>query len=209
MDKPTWRATALIIGVTVGVGIYGVPFAFARAGVWVGLAWLIGLAVAVWVYTMMMAEVTLSTQGTHQLAGYASIWLGPWGRRFMTLANVTSIYGALLAFIIVMGQFFHTLLAPWVTVSTTTAALTFGLVASLTWYARPKSLAHLDLWLAGTYALVIGILALALRSHIHLVNLTGATPADWFLPYGIILFALTGISCKWCFKTRIRRSTLG
>ena len=77
-DRKFLHAVAVLIGTMVGVGIYGIPFAFAKAGFWVGMVWLVGLAGIVCLFNLMFAELTLSTQGTHQVAGYANIWLGAW-----------------------------------------------------------------------------------------------------------------------------------
>ena len=35
------HATSILIGTMVGVGIFGIPFAFAKAGFWVGLSFLV------------------------------------------------------------------------------------------------------------------------------------------------------------------------
>ncbi len=38
-----WYAVAVLVGSTVGVGIYGMPFAFQKAGFGVGLLFLLGV----------------------------------------------------------------------------------------------------------------------------------------------------------------------
>src|SRR5512143_1126624 len=110
-DRAFLHASAVLIGTMVGAGIYGIPFAFAKAGFWVGMVWLVGLAAIIGLFNLMFAELTLSTQGTHQVSGYAHIWLGAWGRRLMAVATMIGLYGSLLAYMIVAGEFLHNVLS--------------------------------------------------------------------------------------------------
>ncbi len=193
-DRKFLHAVAVLIGTMVGVGIYGIPFAFAKAGFWVGMVWLVGLAGIVCLFNLMFAELTLSTQGTHQVAGYANIWLGAWGRRLMTLANMIGIYGALLAYMIVAGEFLHNVLSQFLTVDPQLYSLLFALMWSLLWILRPRTIAAIELALIGMYASVIVIVAAVGLPHIQPTFLTGWTPEFWYLPYGIVLFALAGLT---------------
>lgn len=191
-DGKLLAASAVMMGTMIGVGIYGVPFVFAKAGFLLGAAWLIGLAAIMGTFYLLFAELTLSTQGNHQLAGYAHIWLGAWGRRAMTLVNVVGIYGALLAYIIVFGQFGHTLLAPLISVDAAMLGIGFAIVWSLLWLARLRTIANIELWLMALYGAVIVVIGSLSASQIHLVHLTGWVSEAWWLPYGVLIFALGG-----------------
>jgi amino acid permease len=188
------HATAVLIGIMVGVGFFGIPFAFAKAGFWVGAAWLVALAVIVCVFDLLFAELTVSTSGTHQVVGYAGIWLGPWGRRIITLANVLSLYGALLAYLIVAGEFLHNVLSNFLTIDPQWYALVFGFALSLLWFLRARTMASLELVLIGIYVAVICVIVVIGVPHIAWSNFIGWTPDFWYLPYGIILFSLAGLS---------------
>ncbi len=196
-DRKFLHATAVLIGIMIGVGIYGIPFAFAKAGFWVGALWLVGLSVVMVLFNLLFAELTLSTPGTHQVVGYVSEWLGPWGRRGATLVNVLSIYGALLAFLIVAGEFLHNILSNVLTIDPQWYGILFALFWSLTWFVRVRTIAGLELVLIGIYtALIIGIAVVGF-GHITWSNFSGWTPELWHLPYGVILFALTGLSKRY------------
>lgn len=193
-DRAFLHATAVLIGTMVGVGIYGIPFAFAKAGFLVGMLWLVGLAGILCLFNLMFAELTLSTQGTHQVVGYANIWLGAWGRRLMTAVNMIGLYGSLLAFIIVAGEFLHNVLSQFLTVDPQMYSLLFAVVWSLLWMVRPRTIASIEIVLIGFYASIIVIVAAIGLPHIQPTNLTGWTPEFWYLPYGIVFFALAGLS---------------
>ena len=193
-DRKFLHAAAVLIGTMVGVGIFGIPFAFAKAGFLVGMAWLVGLAGIVCLFNLMFAELTLSTQGTHQVTGYANIWLGSWGRRLMMVVNMIGLYGALLAFMIVAGEFLHNVLSQFLTVDPQLYSLLFALTGSLLWVMRPRTIASIELALIGFYASIIVIVTAVGVPHIQPTNLTGWTPEFWYLPYGIVFLALAGLS---------------
>jgi tyrosine-specific transport protein len=193
-DRGVLHAGAVLIGTMVGAGIFGIPFAFAQAGFWVGMAWLVGLAVILCVFNLLFAELTLSTQGTHQVSGYANIWLGAWGRRLMTLVNIVGLYGALLAYMIVAGAFLHNVLSEFLTVDPQLYSLIFALAWSLLWVLRPRTIASVELALIGLYTGLILIVAAIGLPHIQLNFLSGWSPDSWYVPYSVVLFALAGLS---------------
>src|SRR5688572_11131568 len=135
-DRRFFQASALLVGTMVGAGIYGIPFAFAKAGFWIGAIWLVVLTGLMMLFNLLFAELALSTQGVHQLSGYAHIWPGPWGRRLMTFANVLGIYGALLAYMIVFGEFAHNILSQFFAVDPQLYSVAFAGIISLLWFAR-------------------------------------------------------------------------
>lgn len=188
------HASAVLIGTMVGAGLYGIPFAFAKAGVWVGMVWLIGLATIMCVFNLMFAELTLSTQGTHQIGGYANIWLGVWGRRLMAVPNMIGIYGSLLAYIIIAGEFLHNVLSQYLTIDPQLYSILFAVIWSLLWAMRTRTIAAIELGLIGMYGVIIAIIGTAGLPHMNPQFLTGWTPDYWYLPYGIIFFAVAGMS---------------
>jgi amino acid permease len=191
-DRKFFHATALLVGTMVGVGVFGIPFAFAKAGFWVGVCWLGVLAVVTLLYNLAFAELTLRTQGVHQISGYAGIWLGPWARRLTLLALVVSGYGALLAYMIVAGQFLHTVLSQFIAVDPDLYSIIFALGWSVFIIARLRTVAAIDLTVAALLTLTTVIVAIFGLRHINPANFAGAMPDYWFLPYGIIMFALSG-----------------
>ena len=191
-DQKFRQATALLVSTMVGVGIFGIPFAFAKAGVWIGSIWLIALAGLTGLYNLMFAEVPLRTQGTHQIAGYASIWLGPWARRVTCLANALSGYGALLAYMIIVGEFLHNVLSRYIAINPDWYSLIFAVGWSLLVLVRLRTVAVVDQVMMILFGLTVAIILGFGIPHINLGNFRQITWEYWFLPYGIIMFALSG-----------------
>jgi amino acid permease len=193
-DSAYRHATAALIGTMVGVGIFGVPFAFAKAGFWVGLAWLIGLAVVVVLFYLMFAEMMLRTQGEHQLVGYADRWLGPTARRTIVFTSLLSIYGALLAYTIVISQYLHNVLSQYLTIDPQMYSILFTVVLAPIILFRLRTVASIELTLTLLFVAVVLIITAAGIWHINPANYTYTVAPYWFLPYGVILFAFSGIT---------------
>ena len=191
-DRKFLHASAALTGTMVGVGIYGIPFVFAKAGFWVGAAWLVGVAALLCLIHLLFAELTLATQGQHQLVGYATIWLGSWGRRAMGFAHILTTTGALLAYVIVFGEFAHNILSNYVAVDPQLYSIAFALVWALVWLARLRTIAAVEVGLIAGYLAIIILVAVAAVPNIKTAHYFGTIPDFWFLPYGVLLFAFSG-----------------
>ncbi len=99
------RAIAVLVGTTIGAGIFALPHVIAQAGLAIGLTYLLGLGILNLLLNIIYGEVILCTTGDHQLTGYAQIYLGKKGKALATAAMFFSLYGALLAYLIKIGQF--------------------------------------------------------------------------------------------------------
>lgn len=193
-DRKFLQAASVLIGTMVGAGIFGIPFAFSNAGLLIGGLWLVGITAMMTLFNLLFAELTLSTEGHHQISGYAKIWLGAWGRRLTTLVNVISIYGALLAYLIIFGEFSHNILAQYISADPELYAVIFAVGWSVLWLARVRTMAAIESGLIVIYTSVIALIAVMGVPRMHLANLLTGERAFWFLPYGVLLFALSGMS---------------
>ena len=107
MNSKFYSAVATLMGCVLGAGILGIPFVVSKAGFSIGLFWIILLGLAVLLINLYMGEIILRTKGFHQLTGYAEKYLGQKGRVLMTISMMIGIYGALLAYIIGVGNSFN------------------------------------------------------------------------------------------------------
>lgn len=190
-DKKILRASAALFGTIVGAGIFGLPYFVARAGYAAGLFWIVVLTGAVTLTHLLYAEVILATKENHRLVGYVGIYLGPWAKRLESVGSVLGAYGGALAYLILGGLFLSQILPIGPAIG---SYAIFAFVSFLVWRGA-KFLARIDFWLS--LALVIAFLLLIGRAFMgfHLEFL--AQPIDWsqaFLPYGVVLFALGGLT---------------
>lgn len=193
-DKTFLRSTAVLVGTMVGVGVFGIPFAFAKAGFLVGFLFLIFIAAATLVMNFMYGEVILRTQAKHQLVGYAQIYLGSVFKKVIFFTTALSGYSALLAYIIVSGDFLSNIFSNFLYVSPVAYSWIFFIVCSFLILKGIKTVSWVELFLTALFAAVILVIFSFGIGKINFSNFAGIMPEYWFLPYGIFLFAFAGLS---------------
>lgn len=192
-DKNFLRATAVLIGTMVGVGVFGIPFAFAKAGFWVGFLFLVFIAGITLLTNFMYGEVILRTQAKHQLVGYTEKYLGPFFKKAIFFTAALSTYSALLAYIIVSGDFLSNIFSNFLYLSPTTYSVIFFIILSLLIFRGIKTVSKVELILTGLFfAVIFGIFVLGIGK-MNFSNFSGIIPEYWFLPYGVLLFAFAGL----------------
>lgn len=186
-------STALLISSIVGVGIFTLPYISIQAGIITVILFFIVLGfIQHWLHTLY-AEVVLSTKKPHRLPGYAEKYLGKKSKKIILALSLISGYGALLAYTILGGDFLYQLLSPWlggtlffytfILLALRSVAMLFG----LNWISRAELI--LTSGLIGSIIL-IGLFA---SNEGSLSNLVSINQANFFLPYGPIFFAVSGL----------------
>lgn len=187
------RAIGTMVGSIVGAGVFGLPYAFAQSGAGIGGAWLLGLGAVSLVLFLMYAEVIIQTPGTHRLGGYAELYLGPAWKSVSTILLGAAQLGAMLAYTVLGGRFLLALLGPvFGGTELMYALIMVAAVAAFTW--RGTKFATRAEGVVVSILLLLFILAILASlpsvSALHLLTI------NWdqsFLPYGVVLFALSGI----------------
>ncbi len=180
-------------GMIIGVGMFGIPFSFAYAGFWVGTGELILLTALIIIFHLVYGEIVLRTPQLHRLPGYIKLHLGD---RFLPLgyfATFFGVAGTLIAYMLVGSTFLNTVGTPvigphsdffWMTV-------VGGSVALITFFPLRREAALNSVFTL----LLIGFLLYLIVSLFPGLSLFifGSLNYDFaFLPYGILLFALSG-----------------
>ncbi len=194
MNKKIFSAIVIFTGTVVGAGIFGIPYVVASIGFFPGVIYLIILGAVLCVVMLTYGEITLRTKKFHQSAGYAHKYLGKWGKLAMSFSLIFGIYGALLAYMIGIGDFLFTLLGDYlggspILYSTIffimgSAAIMFGLGMVI----KMEKGMFLLLLVAAMLIFILGF------SKVDLNNFTTLNLANIFLPFGVILFAYSGFS---------------
>ncbi len=190
----TWfRAVGTMIGGVVGVGVFGLPFAFAQSGWCLGLLILLALGGLLLVLNLMYAEINIQTPGKHRLVGLVKKYLGSGWSHFATAIFIPYSWGAMLAYMLVGGDFLYALLSPLfggpiiiyqVAIALLAAALTFGGVKKLAKMEFGVILALLFLFV---FIILVSLPSLTWQ------NISPLHFSNWFVPYGVIFFAMSGL----------------
>lgn len=194
MDRRFYSAVAVLMGSIIGVGIFGIPFAFAKAGFLTGLLFLLAISALTLILNLAYGEIILRTNRAHGLVGYAGIYLGELGKKITFFTFILSSYSALLAYIIVGGEFLSNILSFQFYFSSSTLSFIFFLIGALAIAGGLKTISIFDLMMSFLY---IGGAVLVLgwgAGQMQFANWSIFHRDYWFLPYGVLLFALSGSS---------------
>ena len=93
---------------------------------------------------------------------------------------------------IIAGEFLSNILGHFISVSPDIYGVIFALAWSILVMVRLKTVAAVDLVMMGLFGATVTLLMIFSLPHVQFAHLTGFTPGYWFLPYGVIMFALSG-----------------
>ena len=187
-----WCALATLVGMIVGAGTFGIPYAMAQAGFGLGLFYLVILAGVVVLVHLCYGEIVLRTSGHHRLVGYAERYLGRRAKGLATFTVLFEYYGSLLAYTILGGEFMKIVFGQWLGGSETLWALIFFALGVGAVFCGLKLVSRDELVMT---ALLIAVVVFLIAKGWPLVsasNFSGFNFSNFFLPYGVILFALAG-----------------
>ncbi len=187
-------ATTVLIGTMVGVGIFGIPFAFSKAGFWVGFLFLIFIGFITLLLNLMYGEVVLRTHEKHQITGYTDKYLGPWFKRLIFFSVSLALYSALLVYMVIAGDFLNNIFSSVFYMSPTSYSLVFFSVLSVLILWGIKRISWIELFLVGLFVVVVLLILGIGINKVDFTNFVGAHSQFWFLPYGVLLFAFAGFS---------------
>ncbi|MEK7121373.1 MAG: aromatic amino acid transport family protein [Patescibacteria group bacterium] len=193
-NKKFLYSAAVLIGTMVGVGVFGIPFAFAKAGFWVGFLFLIFVGFVTLILNLMYGEIVLRTHEEHQITGYTDKYLGPWFKRLIFFSVSLALYSALLAYVVIAGDFMNNIFSSVFYASPTFYSLVFFFTLSILVLAGIKRISWVELLLVGLFAVVVLLIFSIGVNKIDFSNFIGFQSEFWFLPYGILLFAFAGFS---------------
>lgn len=189
-----------LIGTVVGVGVFGLPFVAAKAGIVTALFYLLVFGIIMSFVHLLYFQVVLHTKERHRFTGYVGYYFGKKLKAFTFVQSIISYWGTLLLYTVIGGRFLAILLSQHVPHIVQSSEVTLGLiffllaafVVSRGSYAVGKQEFYLS---APLLIIIVLIFIIALSSpsfetqNIPLVNIS-----QGIMPYGVTLFALAGFS---------------
>ena len=187
-----FKALSVFAGTIIGVGIFGLPYIASQAGFFVVVLYfllIVGIAITI---HLMYGRVALGVKTLHRLPGYARKYLGfPWGKIAFLIIGL-GITGALLAYLIVGGEFLNLFFAPYFGGNALIYTLLFFSVGALLIFRGIKSISQIEIVLLIVF---FGILITFFTKAFPFIDTNYLASIDLkflALPYGVILFALWG-----------------
>ena len=194
MNKDFFKAFSILTGTIVGVGLFSLPFIAARVGIWVMLLYFLILGTVVILIGLSYGEVALRTKGLRRLPGYAEKYLGPSAKKIAFVSNGFGLTGVILAYIIIGGNFLGILAKPLFGGGSLFYTLAFFTAGAVLIYFGVKSIARVEFFLLILLFVALGLIFNRGFDLIEIKNLFVFDPKYLFLPYGAILFSLSGSS---------------
>lgn len=192
-DLLWWRAVGTMIGGMVGVGVFGLPYAFAKSGWPLGFTMLLVLGFFIMLLNFMYAEVVEQTPGRHRLAGYVKEYLGKIPARLVAVLFAFYAWGAMLAYVLVGGDFLHTLLFPLLGGSLFTYQLAMAILSSFLTFGGIKKMVKAETVIVGVLIFLFTFMILAALPSLEPRNIFSVHLTNWFIPYGVLFFSLSGL----------------
>lgn len=189
----TFIATSAVIGTVIGAGVLGIPYVVMKSGFPIGMIHMVIIGLLVTLLMLYLGEVTLRTKQNHQLTGYASKYLGPKGRKIMLLAFIFEVFSALIAYMIGEGESLSHLFFGSAQYSIY-LALGFWLFMTFVTYFGLKALEEGESVGAIFLIVMFASVVIFAWNKIDVTNLTYVVQQNWFVPFGVILFAFLGFT---------------
>ena len=193
-------AIATMVGMIVGAGVLGIPYVLSQSGIIPGILLILGVGVALLFVNLYYGEVVLRTKGNHQLPGYAGKYLGKWGKRALFIILSLGMYGGLTAYLLGEGMVLSSMFGGdprlW--------SFAFFIITGLLIFHGLRTVGKAELALTATLTTILIIVSLGLIPKIHLDNYVSSSPS-LFAAYGVILFALSGLTSIPLLKEELGR----
>jgi len=184
---------ATLSGTIIGVGLFALPYVTLKVGFWVILGYFLVLGALVILVHLFFGELALKTPDFKRLPGFAAIYLGKRGKIVAYISTILGIFGALLAYLIVGGEFLSELFSPIFGGDALFCTLFYFVIAASLIFYGIKAIAKVEFWGLVLFFIILFTIFFRGQPLIETQNLFPFPDRSaWFLPYGVILFSLWG-----------------
>ena len=184
-----FASLGLLIGMIVGAGMFALPYVIAQGGIfWGSIHFLLAFFVLTLLH-LLYGEINYVTPQKHRLPGYARYYFGDYVGRIATFSMIFGFFGALLAYGVLAGIFLEQLLG---IAEAAKLSLFFFIFASPILFLDIKKAGDVNLFFTIPLILFIIMFGVIAYPHINFSGFSFAGDTNWFLPYGIFLFAFSG-----------------
>ena len=192
------KGIGMMTGLIIGAGVFALPYAFAQAGVFWGTVHLVVSLFIVYLLHQWYGEVSFYTKGRHRFVGYVEMYLGKKAKFFSMLTTLGSYYFSLLIYAIMGGIFLANFTSLFNGHTVKFMTLLFFATGGLMALFKVSRIAEINFYLTLPIIGFIVYLLFFSFPYIKAENFFSAGNLffnkNWFLPYGVWLFSLTGFS---------------
>lgn len=185
-----WHAVAFVVSGTIGAGVLGLPYAVSKVGMKIGVLYIIILGMLTIVLNVMLGEIVTRSKSEYQMAGLARTYIGKSAGYIMTVITYLMWVGTMLIYIIGEGVTLSALFGGdplmW--------SFIFFVVVGLLVIIGLSMIKIVDFFLSIGVLIVVLVIAFLSIPHIDIAHAVYTDMTYVLLPYGVVLFAFSGIS---------------
>lgn len=185
----------LLLGTMIGAGIFSLPVALSKSSFWLFAVFALVLALVMAKINWYYRQIVNSVRERSQLGGYVHRILGKNWSFVSVIFLLFSTVGALLAYLILAGQFLSAITS---LTSVQSTWLFYGLMFLLLYFGG-RHLEMLDVYMTVVKVILLGLSIVLTFNFQHFQQVLGFVSPQFgvktaLLTYGSVLFALTGYS---------------
>jgi len=184
----TLEGFGIMLGMIIGAGIFGLPYAFSKAP----LQWNLLLFLAVFLISLLLhflfAGIIYVTPGRHRFPGYVKKHLGHRAETIAAIFTILSSYGTMLAYGILGAIFLQNIFGT----SFIGNGVTFFILGGLLFFFSLQEIGKINFYLTVPLLGFIILLAYKVMPYVDAANFIQPASPSWFFSYGVLVFALGG-----------------
>jgi len=188
MKKDFLLALSTLIGLTIGAGIFGIPYSILKSGIIPGLFYFFILGGVVFLIHALFGEIVLRTKEELRLVGYAQKYLGKKAKILITFTTLIGTSGVLLVYMILGGSFLKNIF-PVSSIDEFYFSILFWFFLSLFVFFGKRFISGLEFFTNLFFFLTLFLIFIFSFLKFDFQKIPPFS-FDIFLPYGIILFSL-------------------
>ncbi|MDD4995896.1 MAG: aromatic amino acid transport family protein [Patescibacteria group bacterium] len=190
-------AISVLSGTIIGVALFSLPYLTLQVGWLTMLLYFIILGGLIVLLHVLFGELVLQTPDQKRFPGIAEYYWGKRGKYLTLTTHLICLVCTILAYILVGGGFLYELLSIIIpNISLPLAILIFWALGALIIFLGSSALNKIQL--VGIISFIFVMLGLAWlgRAEISMANVfaRNGDNINWFMPYGILIFALWGMT---------------
>lgn len=205
MYKNIILPAGLLAGTIIGAGIFALPYVVSEAGLIAGLFYLAAFAGVFSLIHLMYADVILKTDEDHRISGYARIYLGKVGFELGALVAIIGALFVLLIYLVLSASFINLILPG---IPSAVEIILFWIIASLPIFFNIRRLGFCEILVAAGITFIALIIFFYGAGGLSKIQMPALNYQYLFLPYGAVLFALSGGVAIPAVRDYFRKSNL-
>ena len=184
---------ATLTGTIIGVGLFSLPYITSKVSFWVMLGYFLVLGALVILIHSFFGELALKTPDFKRLPGFAKFHLGNWGQNLAYISTILGTFGAILAYLIIGGEFLTELLSPIFGGNSLIYTIFYWALGTILIFFGIKIISKVEIFDLIAFFIILVLILLKGFSYFKIENLFPSPDfSQIFLPYGPILFSLWG-----------------